>query len=74
MAAKASKIPKGLELACPFCGQGEESLTIDLRNLRWVSCGSCSEEFSVEGAHEKAVAMAAGWAGFIAWLETAPVK
>jgi hypothetical protein len=55
-------------LACPFCGQSEEGIKIDLHTMD-IECSACSEEFDAQGAVEKARETLEQWGGVAKWVE-----
>ena len=71
--ATATKTAKGLSLTYPFCGAGDESISLDLNNLKSITCGGCSEEFTAQEALAKAAKILAQWEAVCRLVEMAEV-
>jgi hypothetical protein len=54
-------------LVCPFCGQSEEPIKVDLHTLD-IACSACDEEFDVQGAVEKARETLEQWEAVQKWV------
>lgn len=61
MATATKKTAKGLNLTCPFCGCSDESISLDLNNLDSITCGGCSEDFTVRLAIAQATKVLNQW-------------
>jgi transcription elongation factor Elf1 len=70
--SKADPI-KSLKLTCPFCGQDESPIQLNLNDLSEITCDGCSEGYSVRQALEKANEVAARWQQLAAWIDAAPI-
>jgi transposase-like protein len=44
---------KGFKVVCPFCGDPDATVSIDLNDLASCTCNSCSEDFSPKQAVAK---------------------
>lgn len=67
----ATKTKLGFALTCPFCGDSEQTVKLDLNDLRKLECTGCGEEFTAEAAWAKAVKMAEQWNAVVEWIEKA---
>lgn len=69
MTTTATRTAKGFKVLCPFCGDSEATVKMDLNDLRSCSCTSCDEEFSPMDALEKARAAMAAWERVVRFVE-----
>jgi hypothetical protein len=72
--ATATKPAKGFKLVCPFCGDSEGGISIELTDLRKCTCSACGDEFTPQAALAKAVELVAKWQAVVTWVESAPVE
>ena len=68
MATKTKTLP----VVCPFCGDADATLALDINDVSKITCSGCDETFSAQQAYEKAAATAARWASIVAWVEAVP--
>lgn len=66
-----TKTAKGFKVICPFCGDKEAAVTIDLSDLKTITCSACEEEFSARDAVEKATEQLKQWQAVARWVEMA---
>lgn len=71
--ATATKSARSLKVVCPFCGDSDGTVSLDLNDLRKCTCSACGEEFSPRAALAKAAEMLAKWEAAVTWIESAPV-
>jgi hypothetical protein len=69
--ASASKTVKGFAVRCPFCGDSEATVKIDLNDLGACVCSSCDEEFSPGDAAREATKQLRQWEAVVRWVEMA---
>lgn len=69
--ATATKTIKGFTVTCPYCGDADATVKIDLGNLQAVTCGACDEEFSPRDAVDKATEQLRQWTAVLRWTEMA---
>jgi|HubBroStandDraft_3_1064219.scaffolds.fasta_scaffold106299_2 hypothetical protein len=69
--ATGTKTIKGFKVVCPFCGDQEATVRIDLNDLKACTCTSCDEEFSPAAALAKVTEQAKRWAAVVKWVEMA---
>jgi hypothetical protein len=67
----ATKTVRGFRVTCPFCGDREAKLSVNLNDLPTIACAGCDEEFSPRQALEIAQAEAARWEAIVKWVESA---
>ena len=63
---------KGFGVPCPFCFNGEGTVTIDLNDLAHCECPECGTEFSPAKALRHARELAARWEAVVRWIALAP--
>jgi transcription elongation factor Elf1 len=68
----ATKTIRSLGVVCPFCGTSEPSLSLDPNNLDEITCGDCSESYTVADAVDKAKEALAAWQRLASWIDLAP--
>ena len=69
--ATATKPLKGFQVVCPFCGDQEAPLNLDVNALGRVTCGACDTEFSPREAAGKVAEQLRRWEGLARWCEAA---
>lgn len=69
--ASTTRASKGFQVTCPFCGDADATITLELNDLRNCACSSCSAEFSPQAARDKAAAAMARWEAVVRWVEMA---
>lgn len=69
--ATGSKTAKAFKVICPFCGNADETVRIDLNNLTECECSGCNETFSPKAAVEKAAEHLRQWQAVARWVEAA---
>lgn len=69
--ATATKIIKGFKLTCPFCGDADATVRMDLNDLKACTCSGCDEEFSPQQARDKAAEMLKRWDAVCRWVDMA---
>jgi uncharacterized protein (DUF983 family) len=62
---------KGFKVVCPYCGDAEATVGLNLANLRECECRSCGETYSPAEAARKAREMAEQWERVVRWVEMA---
>ena len=64
----------GFDVRCPGCGCGADdaTLTIDLNNLKTITCTNCEWEGTTAEAAAWVAKQAAAWAAIARWVESAP--
>jgi transposase-like protein len=67
--ATATKATGFKMLTCPFCGQTDDAITLELRSMD-VTCSGCNAEFTVPDGVEKAREALAEWERLAQWVET----
>ena len=58
-------------LSCPFCGNAEEPIRINLLDLTSITCSACDEEFTPKQARDRAAEQLARWEAICRWVELA---
>lgn len=66
-----SKTTKGFDVTCPFCGDTEATVRIDLNDLTACTCSSCDAEFSPTQARDVAAEALRRWDRVVAWVAMA---
>jgi uncharacterized protein (DUF983 family) len=61
----------GFQVVCPYCGDVEAAIRLDVNNVHALTCSSCDEEFSPQQARDKAAAVLARWEAVVRWVELA---
>jgi len=69
--ASATKTTRGFDLACPYCGADDAALTLDVTELKTLSCGNCDEEFTPRQAVARAAERLREWERLARWVEMA---
>jgi transcription elongation factor Elf1 len=69
--ATGTKTAKGFKVTCPFCGDQEATVRIDLNNVNVIVCTSCDEEFSPSAAVAKVADQLRRWEAVARWVEMA---
>jgi hypothetical protein len=69
--ATAAKTELGFSVVCPFCGDREAAITINLNDLTTCRCDACDEEFTPREALEQATRQMERWARVVRWFESA---
>lgn len=69
--ATATRASKGFKVTCPFCGDAESTVKLDLNDLKACVCSSCDEEFSPAAAREKAAELLSRWEAVCRWVDLA---
>ena len=65
--ASETATPQGLTLPCPFCGEAEASIALQLSDLSY-TCGECSTDFTADDVRN----LIHKWQAVLAWAETLP--
>lgn len=65
---------KTLPVVCPFCGDADATLSLDINDVSRITCSFCDEVFTAQQAYEKAAAAAAWWASIAEWVANAPIE
>jgi hypothetical protein len=63
----------GFAVICPFCRDADEPVTLNLRDLREVTCPACGETFTAQQAAARARELADAWGRVASWIESAPI-
>jgi hypothetical protein len=71
MASASNKTIKGFAVQCPYCGDREAAVKIDLNDLGACVCSSCDEEFSARDAAREAAEQLKRWEAVVRWVEMA---
>jgi transcription elongation factor Elf1 len=69
--ATATKATRSFGVTCPFCGDHEATVRIDLNDLTTVHCSSCDEEYSPKRARDRAAEQLSRWDAVCRWLDLA---
>lgn len=69
--ATATKASKGFKVICPHCHDTDATVSLDLADVRKLSCSSCDETFSPEEARDLVAAELARWDAVCRWVELA---
>lgn len=67
----ATRTAKGFTVICPFCGDAESTVKLDLNDLKACVCTSCDEEFTPAEARDKASELLARWDAVCRWVDLA---
>jgi hypothetical protein len=65
------KAVKGFKVVCPMCGDVEATVSLDLNDVRALSCSSCDAEFTPAAAVAKAAEQLARWQAVEKWISMA---
>ena len=69
--ATATKTTKGFKVGCPYC-QGEDAvISLDVNNVKELTCSGCDESFTPADAVAKLTAELTRWQAVQRWVEAA---
>jgi transposase-like protein len=69
--ATATRTVKGFKVVCPFCGDSEATVKLDLNALQTLTCTACDEEFSAADAVARVRDQLKRWEAIARWVEMA---
>lgn len=70
--ATGTKAAKGFQVSCPYCGDEDATVRMDLNRLGECSCSACDAEFSPAEAVAKLTKELAQWQKVVSWMTAAP--
>jgi hypothetical protein len=71
MATGTAKPCLTFQVVCPYCGDAEGTVRIDLNDLRVCTCSACEEEFTPRTAVKKMTERLRSWEAVARWVEMA---
>lgn len=69
--ATATKTDRDFSARCPFCGDEEATVRIDLNRINHCECSSCGEEFKPADAVARLTDQLSRWEAVARWMDRA---
>lgn len=68
---KHRKAARGFELCCPYCGETDVAMTLDLSDLSSLTCRECEDVFAVHTAIKTLTEQLAAYQALADWIAMA---